>query len=159
MHDPPRVADRRRAKRTRISSLVTFALRRVAAKRRFAPFRRLPRGANSLSFLKYGKVARRLLYGFPQRGRAGGARSRRSPPLNARAPTRSGVGAFVHLINREGTVMRKIVSSLLFVVAVVGLFLAQIDIASSFGFRRFNPDGFHNSPSPSPSPSPTPTNG
>jgi len=54
--------------------------------------------------------------------------------------------------------MRKIASSLLFTLAVIGLYLAQIDLASSFGFRRFNPDGFNNT-SPSPSPSPTPTNG
>ena len=55
--------------------------------------------------------------------------------------------------------MRKIASLLLFTLAVVGLYLVQIDLASSFGFRRFNPDGFNNNTSPSPSPSPTPTNG
>jgi len=56
--------------------------------------------------------------------------------------------------------MRKIASSLLFSLAVVGLYLVQIDLASSFGFRRFNGGG-STSPSPSPtsSPSPSPTNG
>jgi CxxC motif-containing protein (DUF1111 family) len=56
--------------------------------------------------------------------------------------------------------MRKIASSLLFSLAVVGLYLVQIDLASSFGFRRFNSGG-STSPSPSPtlSPSPSPTNG
>ncbi|HKW36544.1 MAG TPA: di-heme oxidoredictase family protein [Burkholderiales bacterium] len=55
--------------------------------------------------------------------------------------------------------MRKIASSLLFSLAVIGLFLAQIDLASSFGFRRFDPSGgFHSSPSnPSPQPSPSPS--
>jgi CxxC motif-containing protein (DUF1111 family) len=52
--------------------------------------------------------------------------------------------------------MRKIVSSLLFMLAVVGLFLTQIDLASSFGFsfRRFNGGG-STQPSPQPSPSPS----
>ena len=53
--------------------------------------------------------------------------------------------------------MRKIMSSLLFMLAVVGLFLTQIDLASSFGFRRFNPGGFSNTPSPQPSPQPSPS--
>jgi len=53
--------------------------------------------------------------------------------------------------------MRKTVSSLLFTLAVVGLYLVQIDYASSFGFRRFNSGGFNHNPSPSPSPSPSPT--
>ena len=55
--------------------------------------------------------------------------------------------------------MRKIFSSLLFVLAVIGLFLAQIDLASSFGFnfRRFNPGGTSDPPSSSPSPQPSPT--
>jgi hypothetical protein len=53
--------------------------------------------------------------------------------------------------------MRKIVSSLVFMLAVIGLFLAQIDLASSFGFRRFNPGGFQNNPDPSSSPSPSPS--
>ncbi|HXZ53972.1 MAG TPA: di-heme oxidoredictase family protein [Burkholderiales bacterium] len=57
--------------------------------------------------------------------------------------------------------MRKAASSILFVLAVVGLFMVQIDLASSFGFRRFNPGGFQNNPSPSPSPSlsPAPSGG
>src|SRR5262245_25300799 len=50
--------------------------------------------------------------------------------------------------------MRKIASSLLFTLAVVGLYMVQIDLASSFGFRRFSPGGT-SSPSPSPSPSPS----
>jgi len=54
----------------------------------------------------------------------------------------------------EETVMRKIISPLLFTLAAVGLYMAQIDLASPFGFHRFQP-----SPSPSPSPSPTPTPG
>src|SRR6267142_747451 len=55
------------------------------------------------------------------------------------------------------TVMRKIFASLLFTLAVIGLFLAQIDLASSFGFnfRRFN-SGTQNNTSPSPQPSPSP---
>jgi CxxC motif-containing protein (DUF1111 family) len=54
--------------------------------------------------------------------------------------------------------MRKIASSLLFRLAVIGLYLFQIDFASSFGFHRFRSGGFnHTSPSPSPSPTPTPS--
>jgi CxxC motif-containing protein (DUF1111 family) len=49
------------------------------------------------------------------------------------------------------------ISSLLFMLAVIGLFLAQIDLATSFGFRRFNPGGFQNNPDPSPTPSPSPS--
>ena len=75
------------------------------------------------------------------------------PSLNAEGPQ----GFFnVRVSNTKETAMRKIVSSLLFLLAAVGLYLAQIDLASSFGFHRFNPGGFNN-PSPSPSPSPTPT--
>ena len=51
--------------------------------------------------------------------------------------------------------MRKIASSLLFTLAVVGLYVVQIDLASSFGFRRFLSGGT-STPSPSPSPSPNP---
>jgi CxxC motif-containing protein (DUF1111 family) len=53
--------------------------------------------------------------------------------------------------------MRKIASSLLFSLAVFGLYLVQIDFASSFDFRRFHPGGTTTTTSPSPSfSSPTP---
>ena len=51
--------------------------------------------------------------------------------------------------------MRKIASSLLFTLAVVGLYVVQIDLASSFGFRRFHSGGTSDPSSPSPSPSPS----
>jgi CxxC motif-containing protein (DUF1111 family) len=50
--------------------------------------------------------------------------------------------------------MRKTGASLLFSLAVIGLYMIQIDFASSFDFRRFHPGGSTNT---SPSPSPTPT--
>src|SRR4029077_12908331 len=50
--------------------------------------------------------------------------------------------------------MRKTGASLLFSLAVIGLYMIQIDFASSFDFRRFHPSGSTNT---SPSPSPTPT--
>jgi CxxC motif-containing protein (DUF1111 family) len=53
-------------------------------------------------------------------------------------------------------VMRKIASSLLFTLAVVGLYVVQIDLASSFGFRRFH-SGATSTPSPSPTPDPSPS--
>src|SRR5690349_17543351 len=37
--------------------------------------------------------------------------------------------------------MRKIAASLLFSMAVIGLYLIQIDLASSFDFRRFHSGG------------------
>src|SRR5262249_12864975 len=56
-------------------------------------------------------------------------------------------------------VMRKIASSLLFTLAVVGLYVVQIDLASSFGFRRFTggTGATTNSPPPAPAPNPSPT--
>ena len=52
--------------------------------------------------------------------------------------------------------MRKTGASLLFSLAVIGLYMIQIDFASSFDFRRFHPGGSTNtSPSTSPSPSPS----
>src|SRR5215831_7499987 len=59
----------------------------------------------------------------------------------------------------KGNVMRKIASSLLFTLAVVGLYMVQIDLASSFGFRRFTGGigDTTNNPSPTPAPNPSPT--
>src|SRR5215831_2023602 len=59
----------------------------------------------------------------------------------------------------KGNVMRKIASSLLFTLAVVGLYVVQIDLASSFGFRRFTGGTGEttNAPPPSPAPNPSPT--
>jgi CxxC motif-containing protein (DUF1111 family) len=55
--------------------------------------------------------------------------------------------------------MRKIASSLLFTLAVVGLYVVQIDLASSFGFRRFTggTGATTNSPPPTTAPNPSPT--
>ena len=54
--------------------------------------------------------------------------------------------------------MRKTGASLLFSLAVIGLYMIQIDFASSFDFRRFHPGGTtNNDPSPSPTSSPSPT--
>jgi CxxC motif-containing protein (DUF1111 family) len=56
--------------------------------------------------------------------------------------------------------MRKTGASLLFSLAVIGLYMIQIDFASSFDFRRFHPGGSTStSPSPTFSPSPSPTPG
>jgi CxxC motif-containing protein (DUF1111 family) len=56
--------------------------------------------------------------------------------------------------------MRKAVASLLFSLAVIGLYMIQIDFASSFDFRRFHPGGTTTSdPSPSPTFSPSPSPG
>src|SRR5215831_477934 len=59
----------------------------------------------------------------------------------------------------KGNVMRKIASSLLFTLAVVGLYVVQIDLASSFGFRRFTGGTGEttNNPPPTPAPNPAPT--
>src|SRR5499427_2936618 len=59
----------------------------------------------------------------------------------------------------KGNVMRKIASSLLFTLAVVGLYVVQIDLASSFGFRRFTggTGTTANTPPPDAAPNPSPT--
>src|SRR5262249_58152812 len=77
------------------------------------------------------------------------------PPSDVETPFRDSRPCCLY----KGNVMRKIASSLLFTLAVVGLYVVQIDLASSFGFRRFTggTGATTNSPPPAPAPNPSPT--
>src|SRR5262245_39306549 len=77
------------------------------------------------------------------------------PPSDVEAPSRGSRPCCLY----KGNVMRKIASSLLFTLAVVGLYVVQIDLASSFGFRRFTggTGATTNNPPPAPAPNPSPT--